>query len=169
MRYLRCMRCMRYELSVLQMLSVLIGSPSTPTTPAVRQLLRSPASGTPGVHAQHCIIPAEAFFEPDWRSGRAVPTRISRGDGEPLGIAGLWATWRAPTGKTLYSYTMLTINADEHPIMRQFHKPGDEKRMVVVLSEDKYDDWLVAGVARSQDFLLQYPAERLRADACPAR
>ena len=32
---------------------------------------------------QHCIIPAEAFFEPDWRSGRAVPTRISRADGEP--------------------------------------------------------------------------------------
>ena len=23
-------------------------------------------------HGQHCIIPAEAFYEPDWRSGRAV-------------------------------------------------------------------------------------------------
>jgi hypothetical protein len=25
---------------------------------------------------------------------------------------------------------MLTINADEHPLMRHFHKPADEKRMV---------------------------------------
>lgn len=39
--------------------------------------------------AQHCIIPAEAFFEPDWRSGEAVPTRFTAADGEPMGIAGL--------------------------------------------------------------------------------
>ena len=38
-----------------------------------------------------CIIPAEAIFEPDWRSGKAVPTRITRADGEPMGIAGLWS------------------------------------------------------------------------------
>jgi hypothetical protein len=24
------------------------------------------------------------------------------------------------------SFSMLTVNADEHPVMRQFHKPGDE-------------------------------------------
>jgi GAF domain-containing protein len=26
------------------------------------------------------------------------------------------------------SFSMLTVNADEHPVMRQFHKAGDEKR-----------------------------------------
>ena len=26
--------------------------------------------------AQHCIIPATAIYEPDWRSGKAVPTRM---------------------------------------------------------------------------------------------
>ena len=36
-----------------------------------------------------CIIPAEAFWEPDWRSGKNVWTRIHRADGKPLGIAGL--------------------------------------------------------------------------------
>ena len=39
--------------------------------------------------AQHCIIPADAIFEPDWRSGAAVATRFTRADGAPLGIAGL--------------------------------------------------------------------------------
>ena len=34
--------------------------------------------------ARHCIIPAAAIWEPDWRSGRAVPTRIERTDGEPM-------------------------------------------------------------------------------------
>jgi putative SOS response-associated peptidase YedK len=49
--------------------------------------------------AQHCIIPAEAIFEPDWRSGRAVSTRISLANGEPMGIAGLWSAWRGPQGE----------------------------------------------------------------------
>jgi hypothetical protein len=31
---------------------------------------------------------------------------------------------------------MLTINADDHPFMRQYHKPEDEKRMVVILNEN---------------------------------
>ncbi len=74
---------------------------------------------------QHCIIPADAFFEPDWRSGKAIPTKITRTDGEPLGIAGLWSWWKSPKGEVIHSYTMLTINADDHPLMRLFHKTTD--------------------------------------------
>lgn len=112
---------------------------------------------------QHCIIPAEAFFEPDWRSGRAVPTRIARADGQPMGIAGLWSSWRSPTGEQVLSYTMLTINADQHELMRQFHKPSDEKRMVVILPESAYDDWLDADVAHSTQLLRPYPATKMTA------
>jgi putative SOS response-associated peptidase YedK len=50
--------------------------------------------------AQHCIIPVEAFWEPDWRSGKCVWTRIGRADCRPLGIAGLWSWWRAPAPRT---------------------------------------------------------------------
>ena len=73
-----------------------------------------------------CIIPAGAIFEPDWRTGKAVPTRISRADGEPMGIAGLWSAWRSPAGEVMHSYTMLTINADAHPPKKLFHKPDEE-------------------------------------------
>jgi len=115
--------------------------------------------------ARHCIIPAEAIYEPDWRSGRAVPTRISRADGKPMGIAGLWSVWKNPGGETTYSYTMLTINADQHPFMRQFHKPDDEKRSVVILHEQDYDGWLQAPAADSRGFLYPYPADNLVAEA----
>lgn len=27
---------------------------------------------------QHCIIPAEAIYEPDWRTGKFVPTKIEK-------------------------------------------------------------------------------------------
>ena len=111
--------------------------------------------------ARHCIIAAEAFYEPDWRSGKAIATRIARADGQPMGIAGLWERWKSPQGAVLHSFTMLTVNADAHPLMRHFHKPQDEKRMVVVLPEDRYGDWLEATAAQSASFLTLYPAQDL--------
>lgn len=114
--------------------------------------------------AQHCIIPAEAIYEPDWRTGKAISTRIARADGHPMGIAGLWSEWRNPLGERIHSFTMLTINADAHPVMRQFHKPGDEKRMIVILPESEYDAWLQAPAADSRDFLRPFPAEAMVAE-----
>ncbi len=117
--------------------------------------------------ARHCIVPLEAFFEPDWRSGRAVATRISHADGKPLGLAGLWTAWKPPQGAVVHSFTLLTINADDHPMMKNFHRPGDEKRSVVVLPHQRYDDWLEASAKDSMDFLRPIPAEFLRAEAPP--
>ena len=115
-------------------------------------------------HPQHCIIPVDCFFEPDWRSGRAVPARISAANNVPIGIAGLWSAWNSPKG-VIYSFTMLTINADAHPLMCQFHKPVDEKRMVVILPPERYDAWLNAKACESTEFMQQYPSELLKADS----
>ena len=114
---------------------------------------------------QHCIIPVQSFFEPDWRSGKAVPTRITLTNSEPMGLAGLWAQWRSPAGETEHSFTMLTINADEHPFMRNFHKPQDEKRSVVILPPERYDEWLQASAGESGDFLRAWPAEQMTVQA----
>jgi putative SOS response-associated peptidase YedK len=117
--------------------------------------------------AKHCIIPAESIFEPDWRTGVSIPTRISRVDGKLLGIAGLWEKWKNPAGETIHSYTMLTVNAENHELMRNFHKPDDEKRSVVVLPQGLYSDWLDAPVEASQEFMRLYPADRLCAVGQP--
>ena len=90
-------------------------------------------------------------YEPDWRSGQHVPTRIARSDGQPLGITGLWQPWKSPEGNWIQSFTMLTINADSHPIFNQLHRPDpkrtpdkQDKRMVVILPEEAYGAWLDA-------------------------
>lgn len=114
---------------------------------------------------QHCVIPAEAIYEPDWRSGKAVATRIARADGEPMGIAGLWSSWRSPEGLTVLSFTMLTINADEHALMRHMHRPNEEKRMVVILPQAAQEAWLDAPAHRSMELLQPFPADRLVASA----
>lgn len=110
---------------------------------------------------QHCIVPVDAIYEPDWRSGKAVATRIADADGEPMGLAGLWSWWRSPDGEVVHSFTMLTINADEHPLMRLMHRPNEEKRMVVVLPAGRYGDWLDAEPRHSMEFLRPCPAEQL--------
>jgi len=112
---------------------------------------------------QRCIIPADAIYEPDWRTGKAIPARITSSDGAPLGIAGLWSSWKDEKGALVYSYTMLTINADQHALMRQFHKPADEKRMVAILHPDQYGAWLKAEKS-IVDYMNPFPAESLSVD-----
>lgn len=116
---------------------------------------------------QHCIIPAEAIFEPDWRSGTAVATRFTRADGAPLGIAGLWDLYRDAAGQWLESYTMLTLNADHDPLFKHYNTPNKEKRMVVILPEGAYNDWLTASADQSRDILVPFPSDRLLAIPVP--
>jgi putative SOS response-associated peptidase YedK len=73
----------------------------------------------------------------------------------------LWDQWRNPKGEWIYSCTMLTINADAHAFMRQFHRPGDEKRTVVILPEEAYGPWLTASADQSRSFLQPWPADGL--------
>lgn len=125
-----------------------------------------PSFKTAWARHQHCIVPAEAITEPDYTSGKAVPTRIACADGLPMGIAGLWSTWTSEQGQHTHSFTMLTINAQDHAVMSRFHKPEDEKRMVVILPRGSWKDWLLAQpsamtAAGREGFLRGYPAGRL--------
>jgi putative SOS response-associated peptidase YedK len=116
------------------------------------------------LNGQRCIVPMIAFFTDDFRSGKAVPTRISRIDGQPMGVAGLWACWKSPTGEELISYTLLTVNANSHALMHRYQQPGSEKRMPAVLNEGAYDAWLNARIEKAKEFMRQYPANWLAAN-----
>lgn len=119
------------------------------------------------MNAQLCLVPAEGFFEPNYESGNAVRWRIAMASGEPFAIAGLWRAWKDEEGAA-YSFTMLTLNADAHLLLKRFHRPGSEKRGVVILRPDQYDDWLSCRdpeVARS--FLRLLPADELAAEPSP--
>ena len=110
---------------------------------------------------QRCIIPANTFYEPDWRSGKAVSTQIAAVDSTPFGIAGLWSSWKDPKNGWVHSYAMLTINADSHALMNHFHKPTDEKRMVVILAPENYQRWLEAK-SPIGDFMLPYSTDLMK-------
>jgi putative SOS response-associated peptidase YedK len=117
---------------------------------------------------QLCLIPCMSFFEPNYETGKAVRWKIGMANGDSLAIAGLWRQWKETDGSQSLAFTMLTVNSDEHPLMNRFHKPGDEKRSVVIVPPTAHMDWLTC---KSQDearsFLQLYPVEGLHAEAYP--
>ena len=113
------------------------------------------------------MVPADAFYEPSYETGKAVRWRIEDAGGAPLAIAGIWERWRAPGGETVASFSMLTINADAHPVMNRFHAPGDEKRSVVLLDPARTDDWLAATEAQARGLLAAFSPERVRTVCAP--
>jgi putative SOS response-associated peptidase YedK len=124
-----------------------------PTSNARSEELAQKASYKhPWARGQRCIIPAQSFFEPCWETGKHIPWRFRRSDGTPWGLAGLWNAWTDPaTGEIVQSYTLLTLNADAHPLMNRMHKPDpkrpphmQDKRSVVPIAPADVDVWLHA-------------------------
>lgn len=130
-------------------------------------LASRPTFRGPWSRGQRCLIPADSFLEPNWESGKNEWWRFRRADGEPWGLAGLWNTWTDPaTGELIESYTMLTMNADAHPLMRRMHKPDpklgtheQDKRSVVVIEATDFDAWLCGSIEDGKALIRLAPVE----------
>jgi putative SOS response-associated peptidase YedK len=103
---------------------------------------------------QFGLVLVDNFYEPSYESGKAVRWKIELASGDPFGIACLWDRWTDPaSGELVVSFSMLTVNADEHPLMYQFHKPGDEKRTPVIIAPELHDAWLNADQAKASELM----------------
>ena len=121
---------------------------------------------------QYALLVVDRFYEPCYDTGRAVRWSIAADNGSPLGLACLWERWVEPqTAQTVASFAMLTVNADAHPVMNRFHKPGEEKRSPVLLPLDQWQHWLSATPEHAQQILdaHQAPPLRVQSDPLPAR
>ncbi|MBP0482580.1 SOS response-associated peptidase [Sagittula salina] len=85
--------------------------------------------------ARRCLIPAAGFYE--WTkdaAGNRLPWYISRSDGDPLVMAGVWQDWEHD-GATLRTCAIVTCGANT-PMTRIHH------RMPVVLETRDWGKWL---------------------------
>ena len=104
-----------------------------------------------------------------------MPWRFTRRDGSPWGLAGLWNSWVDPaTGEVLESYTMLTLNADMHPLMNRMHKPDpkrgpdqQDKRSVVPIEPHDVDPWLHAPLAQAAQLIKLAPVDCFAGEPVP--
>ncbi|WP_143293030.1 SOS response-associated peptidase family protein, partial [Burkholderia pseudomallei] len=85
--------------------------------------------------------------------------RIGLTDWRPYCVAGIWRTLKSEDGRETHTMAMITVNAEGDPIMSRMHKPGDEKRSVVILRPDDWEEWLTTSNAEAARAMLQlYPA-----------
>lgn len=84
--------------------------------------------------ARRCIVPASAFYE--WRKNTPKqPFAVTRQDGQPIAMAGLWEGYRWPSGEVTRSFTIITTPANA--LMRSIHD-----RMPLVLEPADWPMWL---------------------------
>jgi len=110
----------------------------------------------PWKRGHRCVILADAVFQAGDTEDTVV--RVSRADGEPLALAGLWNGWRSPAGECVESFALLTFGAPEQP----------ERRRVVILRDAWIDDWLHCPVEETAAYLRPYADDKLERQTLPA-
>ena len=106
---------------------------------------------------KRCLVLADGFYE--WKKeGRLrKPYRITLRDGKPFAFAGLWDSWRSPTGQIINSCTIITTTPNK--LMEPIHN-----RMPVILPQDKESLWLDVGITSSDEvksLLSPFPEEQM--------
>ena len=110
---------------------------------------------------RRCLVLADGFYE--WRKeGRTkTPMFITLKAREPFAFAGLWETWKPPTGKPVHSCTIITTSPNS--LMASIHN-----RMPVILPRTAESLWLDRTVTDPQallPLLTPYAAELMEAYA----
>jgi len=109
----------------------------------------------PWKRGHRCVILADALFQRGDEPGSVV--RVSRSDGEPLALAGLWNGWRAPNGDCVESFALLTFSLPERP----------EQRRSAILRDAWVDDWLHCPVEETAAYLRPYADDKLVRQVLP--
>jgi putative SOS response-associated peptidase YedK len=102
--------------------------------------------------------------------------RFRRADSTRWGRAGLWNTWvDKATGELVESYTMLTLNANAHPLMRRMHKSDpkrgpdqQDKRCVLPIELRGVDTWLFGSMHQAKELIKLAPVEMFAAEPLAA-
>jgi putative SOS response-associated peptidase YedK len=130
----------------------------------------------PWLRGQRCIIPAGWHIEPCWETGKNEWWQFRLKSGRyAYALAGIWNAWTdKATGEVVESYSMITLNADQHSLFKRMHRPDmsrpetlQDKRAVVALLPSTFDVWLAGTVEEATRVLVLQPEEAF--DAAPER
>ena len=84
----------------------------------------------------------------EWHTGRdkkKQPYYITRADGQPMALAGLYSVWMGPNGEEVDTVATITVAAN--PQLSEIH----DRMPAIMLGEDQQDSWLNVREVRAQD------------------
>ena len=105
---------------------------------------------------RRCLIPASGFYEWQSTENGKQPHFISLKSGEPMAMAGLWESWKAPDGSILRSACVITTAPNE--LMAPIHD-----RMPVIVAPEHWARWLTATAEDVEMLLAPASAEGMQA------
>jgi putative SOS response-associated peptidase YedK len=108
---------------------------------------------------RRCVVPMNSFFQKD-SSGKRYA--ISRRDGVPFGVAGIWENWRNPLTET-WERTFAVITVPSNELVAPIHD-----RMLAILQNDQFSRWL-SEEADPRDLLVPFPEDQLAIKPQPSR
>jgi putative SOS response-associated peptidase YedK len=100
---------------------------------------------------RRCIVPMNSFSQKD-PSGKRYA--ISRRDGAPFGVAGIWENWRDPLTST-WERTFAVITVPANALIAPIHD-----RMLAILPNEHFPRWL-SEEADPRDLLVPFPTDML--------
>lgn len=113
---------------------------------------------------KRCLIPADGFYEWMDVAGKKYPHYIQLQEKNLFCFGGIYAAWTdKATGEHLQTFSIITTEANA--LMEKIH--NIKKRMPVIISPDRYADWLNPNLSRNQipEFFTPYPSEQMMAEA----
>jgi putative SOS response-associated peptidase YedK len=100
---------------------------------------------------RRCVVPATGYFEWKGEPGKKQAYAITAPDQPVFGMAGLWETWKSPTGDTVETYAILTTDANAE--MAAVHD-----RMPVILLAADVQSWLTGKPDEVRSLMKPYAA-----------
>jgi len=130
------------------------------------ETLREKPSFRSAYRRRRCLVLADGYYEWQRSGGVKQPYFISLETGEPFGMAGLWESWRDPSGgEPLESCCIVTTSPA--PAVAHVHD-----RMPVIVPAGAHSEWLDpqnADVERLDRLLVPWQAGGLEARAVSRR
>jgi putative SOS response-associated peptidase YedK len=117
------------------------------TRPAFRAALKK----------RRCLVPATGFYEWQKQEGAKIPYYLHMKDNSMFAFAGLYEHWKAPDGKSIESYTIVTT--PPNTVAGKIHN-----RMPVILRREGEAIWTAEGPIAVEDLkviLQPYPSEEM--------
>jgi len=109
------------------------------------------------LESSRCLVPVDGFNEWSLENKKKIPYRFVMKSGEIFSLGGLYGTLVLPSGKTLYTVSLITTEANQQVV-------AVHDRMPVVIPRSKESAWLNQ-MSKLSDFatcLAPYPSEEMR-------
>ncbi|MEZ4906314.1 MAG: SOS response-associated peptidase [Saprospiraceae bacterium] len=109
-------------------------------------------------NTRRCLIPLDGFYEWDKTKKAKQPYRFIKMDREIFSVAGIWESWKDKNGNELFTFSILTVKANE--IVGKFHD-----RMPAILFENEEKIWIDQQIKSEEvkSILKPFPSELMYA------